>query len=283
MPRLGAHTSIAGGVDRALLRGQQVGCDAIQIFTKSSNQWCAAPLTDDTVERFHVNQCETGIHPVIGHDAYLINLASPDPELWQKSVDAFVEEMERSQRLRLPYLVTHTGAHMGAGEEAGIRQVARAIDQIHERTPDVATMILLEITAGQGSGVGYTFEQLAGMIALTARPDRVGICFDTAHVLAAGYDLRTPETYAEAFEAFDRTLGLERLRVFHLNDSKRDLGARVDRHEHIGKGFLGLESFRMLLNDARFAEHPMILETPKGPDRVEDIENLRVLRSLLED
>jgi deoxyribonuclease-4 len=281
VPKLGAHMSIAGGADRAIQHGHSVGCETIQIFTKSSNQWRAAPLTDDVLERFRANQQETGIGPVVGHDAYLINLASPDPELWQKSVVAFVEEMERAQRMGLPYLVTHPGSHTGSGEEAGIRRVARAIDEIHDRTPHVATMILLEITAGSGSALGCTFEQLAEMIALTRGPERVGVCLDTNHAFAAGYDFRTPETYAATFEAFERTLGLQRLRVFHLNDSKRDLGSRVDRHEHIGKGFLGLEPFRFLLNDPRFADRPMILETPKGPDLAEDVENLRVLRSLI--
>ncbi len=283
MPKLGAHMSIAGGVDRAIERGHSIGCEAIQIFTKSSNQWRAAPLSDDVVERFHANRRETGIGPVVGHDTYLINLASPDPALWQKSVDAFVVEMERAQRMRLPYLVTHPGSHTGSGEEAGIRRVAEALDEIHARTPHVETMILMEITAGQGTSLGCTFEQLAEMIGLARRSERLGICFDTNHAFAAGYDFRTPETYAATFEAFDRILGLHRLRVFHLNDSKRDLGSRVDRHEHIGKGFIGLEAFRLLLNDPRFADRPMILETPKGPDLAEDVENLRVLRSLLEE
>jgi len=283
LPKLGAHMSIAGGVDRAIERGHSIGCEAIQIFTKSSNQWRAAPLSDDVVERFHANRRETGIGPVVGHDTYLINLASPDPALWQKSVDAFVVEMERAQRMRLPYLVTHPGSHTGSGEEAGIRRVAEALDEIHARTPHVETMILMEITAGQGTSLGCTFEQLAEMIGLARRSERLGICFDTNHAFAAGYDFRTPETYAATFEAFDRILGLHRLRVFHLNDSKRDLGSRVDRHEHIGKGFIGLEAFRLLLNDPRFADRPMILETPKGPDLAEDVENLRVLRSLLEE
>ncbi len=282
MPKLGAHMSIAGGVDRAIQRGHSIGCETIQIFTKSSNQWRAAPLADEVLERFHANQRETGIGPVIGHDAYLINLASPKAELWRKSVEAFIVEMERAQRMGLPYLVTHPGSHTGSGEEAGVRRVAQAIDEIHARTSHVETMILLEVTAGQGTGLGSSFEQLAEMIALTRHPERLGVCFDTAHAFAAGYDLRTPEAYEATLEAFDRILGLGRLRVFHLNDSKRDLGSRVDRHEHIGKGFLGLEPFRLLLNDPRFADRPMILETPKGPDMAEDVENLRVLRSLME-
>lgn len=282
MPRLGAHMSIAGGVDLAILRGHSIGCQAIQMFTKSNSQWRAAPLTDEVLERFHANQRETGIGPVVGHDAYLINLASPDPALWQKSVDAFVVEMERSQRMGLPYLVTHPGAHMGAGEEAGMRRVAQAIDEICARVPDAATMILLETTAGSGSILGGAFEQLARMIELTRQPERVGVCVDTAHVFAASYELRTREEYEATFEAFDRMVGLQRLRAFHLNDSKKDLGSHADRHEHIGKGFLGLEPFRFLLNDPRFADRPMILETPKGPNMAEDVENLRVLRSLLE-
>ncbi len=273
--------SIAGGVDRAILRGHSIGCEAIQIFTKSNNQWRAAPLTDDTLVRFHANQQATGIGPVVGHDAYLINLASPDPALWRKSVDAFVEEMERAGRMGLPYLVTHPGAHTGAGEEVGVRRVAQALDEIHERTAHIPTMILLETTAGAGSTLGGSFEQLAEIIAWTRHPDRLGVCLDTCHAFAAGYDLRTPETYAATFGAFDRILGLHRLRVFHLNDSKRELGSRADRHEHIGRGVLGLEAFRLLLNDPRFADRPMILETPKGPDMAEDVENLRVLRSLM--
>jgi deoxyribonuclease-4 len=273
--------SIAGGVDRAIQRGASVGCEAVQIFTKSSNQWRAAPLADDVLQRFHANQQETGISPIVGHTAYLINLASPDPALWQKSVDAFVEEMERAQRMGLPYLITHPGAHTGSGEDAGVRRVAQAVDEIHDRAPHVETMILLETTAGSGSALGGSFEQLAAIIALTRNPERLGVCLDTNHAFAAGYDLRTPEAYAATFEAFDRTLGLRRLRVFHLNDSKRALGSRVDRHEHIGKGFLGLEPFRMLMNDPRFADHPMILETPKGPDLAEDVENLHLLRSLI--
>jgi len=283
MPRLGAHMSIAGGVDRAIQRGHSIGCETIQIFTKSNNQWRAAPLTDETLERFHANQRATGIAPIVGHDAYLINLASPNPELWRKSVDAFVDEMERASRMGLPYLVTHPGAHMGAGEEAGLRRVAQALDEIHERTAHISTMILLETTAGAGSILGVSFEQLARIIAWTRHPERIGICFDTSHAFAAGYDLRTPETYAATFDAFDRILGLHRLRVFHLNDSKRELGSRADRHEHIGQGFLGLEAFRLLVNDPRFADRPMILETPKGPDMAEDVENLRVLRALMGD
>ncbi|MBC7258601.1 MAG: deoxyribonuclease IV [Chloroflexi bacterium] len=283
MPRLGAHMSIAGGVDRAIQRGHSIGCEAIQIFTKSNNQWRAAPLTDETLERFHANRRATGIAPIVGHDAYLINLASPNPELWRKSVDAFVDEMERAGRMGLPYLVTHPGAHTGAGEEAGLRRVAQALDEIHERTAHVPTRILLETTAGAGSTLGGSFEQLAEIIAQTRHPERIGVCFDTCHAFAAGYDLRTPEAYAATFDAFDRILGLHRLRVFHLNDSKRELGSRADRHEHIGQGFLGLEAFRLLVNDPRFADRPMILETPKGPDMAEDVENLRVLRALMGD
>ncbi|MGB9593582.1 MAG: deoxyribonuclease IV, partial [Anaerolineae bacterium] len=199
----------------------------------------------------------------------------------RKSVDAFVDEMERAGRMGLPYLVTHPGAHTGAGEEVGLRRVAQALDEIHERTAHIPTMILLETTAGAGSTLGGSFEQLAQIIAWTRHPERVGVCLDTCHAFAAGYDLRTPETYAATFDAFDRILGLHRLRVFHLNDSKRELGSRVDRHEHIGQGFLGVEAFRLLLNDPRFADRPMILETPKGPDMAEDVENLRVLRSLM--
>ena len=281
MPRLGAHMSIAGGVDQALLRGKQVGCDAIQIFTKSPNQWRAKDLADDEVERFHRNQSETGIHPIVGHTAYLINLGTSDEPLWNRSIDAFVVEMERSQRMRLPCLVTHPGAHTGAGEEIGMECIGAALNTILRQTPQVETMILLEITAGQGSVLGHTFEQLARMITMRECPERLGVCYDTAHAFTAGYDVRTRATYEQTFREFDRVIGLERLRAFHLNDTKKAFQSHVDRHDHIGQGQLGLEAFRLLLNDPRFAEHPMCLETPKAADMHDDAMNLATLRGLI--
>lgn len=281
--RLGAHMSIAGGVSRAFDRGEQIGCEAMQIFTKNQNQWEAKPLEPAEVERFRRRQQETGIEPVIAHDAYLINLASPDDALWERSLRAFIDELVRAEMLGLPGVVLHPGAHMGAGEKIGLDRIARALDRAHAATPGFRTQTLLEITAGQGSNLGYTFEQLAAIRNAVDDPGRVAICFDTAHALAAGYEYRTPEAYAAMWDHFDRVLGIELIRCFHLNDSKKDLGSRVDRHTHIGQGFVGLEAFRMILNDPRFDSLPMLLETPKGTDMKEDIENLRVLRSLIED
>ncbi|MGQ9586026.1 MAG: deoxyribonuclease IV [Anaerolineae bacterium] len=279
--RLGAHMSIAGGVDRAFDRALEVGCQTMQIFTKSSNQWRARPLGEREVERFLRLKEESGVWPVVAHDSYLINLASPDPELWRKSVEALATELERCATLGLRHLIIHPGAHMGAGEEAGLQHIAAALNEALERTSEQPVEVVLEITAGQGTGLGHRLEHLAYLMEQSVDERRLGVCFDTCHALAAGYDIRTREGYEAAFRAFDRVLGLERLRAFHLNDSKRGAGSRVDRHEHIGKGVLGLEPFRMLLNDARFRHLPMILETPKGPDMREDLENLATLRSLV--
>ncbi|MGQ9498256.1 MAG: deoxyribonuclease IV [Desulfotomaculales bacterium] len=279
---LGAHMSIAGGVDKAILRGRSIGCETIQIFTKSANQWRAKPLVPDEIARFRQAREESGINPVFGHTSYLINLGSPDEDLWQKSVDSFLVEMERCAALDLPYLVTHPGAHMGAGEDVGLRRIGRALDEILARTEGSGVIILLETTAGQGSNIGYRFEHLARLIEESAYPDRLGVCFDTCHAFAAGYDLRTPEAFHRTFEEFDTLIGIDRLKAIHLNDSRGDLGSRIDRHEHIGFGKLGLEPFRLLLNDPRFRNLPMVLETPKGPDMKEDVMNLATLRSLIE-
>jgi deoxyribonuclease-4 len=281
-PKLGAHMSIAGGVDRAVTLGQEVGCVTIQIFTKSSNQWGAKPLTEEEIERFGANRAKYGIDPVVAHDSYLINLASPDREgLLAKSREAFLVEMARAEALAIPYLVMHPGSHLGAGVEEGLRTVAESFDWLFSRTENFELLILLETTAGQGTNLGFSFEQLRKIIDTVDDGGRFGVCLDTAHVFAAGYDIATREGYENTMEEFDRIIGLDRLKAVHLNDSKKDLASRVDRHEHIGKGTLGLEPFRLLLNDARFEGLPMILETPKGPDYAEDKENLAVLRSLI--
>ena len=279
--RLGAHMPITGGVDKAVLRGHEVGCDAIQLFTRSPRQWRPRILKDDEILRFHDNRQETGIDPVIAHDCYLINLGSPDEELWRKSLGVFVEEMGHCQALDIPYLVIHPGSHVGTGEDAGLRRIAQALDEAHSETEGYRVEVLLEITAGQGTNLGYSFEQLAQLLALVADDSRLGICFDTCHAFAAGYELRTREGYEAAFQGLDELIGLPRLKCIHLNDAKGDLGSRLDRHEHIGHGSLGLEAFRMLLNDARLKDLPMVLETPKGPEFAEDKENLKVLRSLI--
>jgi deoxyribonuclease-4 len=279
---LGAHQSIAGGVERSLSRGQETGCDTIQIFVKSPNRWVSKPLAEENVTAFGEAVTETGIWPVFAHSLYLINMATPDDELWAKSLDALTDDLQRCERLALPGLVIHPGSHMRSGEEAGLARITAALDEVHARLPGYQVQVWLEITAGQGAHLGYTFEQLRAMVEGTQAPERLGLCFDTAHAFAAGYELRTREGFEATWEAFDRVLGLERLRAIHLNDSKKDMGSRVDRHEHIGQGLLGLEPFRFLLNDERFRGIPMTLETHKGPDLAEDKENLATLRSLIE-
>ena len=281
-PLLGAHMSIAGGVDKALLEGKKVDCDVIQIFTKSSRQWAAQPYSKEEIQNFLTNQKETGIITVIAHDSYLLNLGSPDEGLRKRSVRAFVDEMERCETLSIPYLIAHPGAHVGSGEEEGIKTIARSLDDIHASCPGYNVKIALEITAGQGSNLGYRFEQIRDMIDATKESDRLRVCFDTEHAFAAGYDIRTREGYERTFGEFDKVIGLKRLAAFHLNDSKKEFHSRVDRHEHIGKGHIGVEAFRLLMNDQRFWGIPMCLETPKGPDLKEDIENLTMLRSLIQ-
>jgi deoxyribonuclease-4 len=281
-PLLGAHMSIAGGVDKSLLLGKTVDCDAIQIFTKSSRQWASSPYTKDEIEAFARNHKETGIKTIIAHDSYLLNLGSPEPGLRKKSVMAFIDELERCETLVIPNLVAHPGSHVGAGEEEGIKTIARSIDEIHTACPGYQAKVTLEITAGQGSNLGYRFEQIGRMFDATKENERLRVCFDTEHAFAAGYDIRSKEGYEHTFVEFDEAIGLDRLAAFHLNDSKKELNSRVDRHEHIGKGHLGLEAFRLLLNDPRFWGLPMCLETPKGPDLEEDRQNLTLLRSLID-
>jgi len=278
---LGAHQSIAGGVENALSRGQEAGCDTIQIFVKTPNRWVSKPIAGENVIAFREAVDETGIWPVFAHSLYLINLATPDDALWHKSLDALVDDLERCEQLGLPGLVIHPGSHMGSGEGEGIVRIAAALDAAHARLPGYGVQVWLEVTAGQGAHLGYAFAQLRAMIAAVKEPERLGICFDTAHAFAAGYELRTQDGYEATWREFDETLSLERLKAIHLNDSKKELGSRVDRHEHIGKGLLGLEPFRFLLNDPRFRGVPMTLETEKSPDLAEDKENLALLRSLV--
>jgi deoxyribonuclease-4 len=279
---LGAHMSVAGGLSKAFDRAQSIGINTMQVFTKNQNRWEQKPASSDDIARWFEAQKETGISPVVSHAAYLINMGSPDEALWTRSVNAMIDELTRAEQLGILGVVIHPGAHMGAGEEAGIARIASALDRAHAETAGYRTLTLLETTAGQGSVLGYRFEQLQAMRDGTVEPDRVGFCLDTCHVFAAGYDIRTPETYAETIAEFDRVLGLDRLKCFHFNDSKKGLASRVDRHDHIGTGLLGLAPFGFILNDPRFAAVPMILETPKSEDMHEDVENLRVLQGLIE-
>ena len=280
-PLLGAHMSIAGGVGNAFIEGQKVACDAIQIFTKSSRQWASKPYTKEEIELFHVNRKATGIGAVVAHDSYLLNLGSPDAVLRSRSLAAFIDELERCEVLGVTNLIAHPGSHVGSGESEGIKTIAKSLNEVHKACPGYRVKVTLEITAGQGSNLGYRFEQIAHMIDATKESDRLRVCFDTEHAFAAGYDLRTRDGYERTFGEFDQVIGIELLAAFHLNDSKKEFNSRVDRHEHIGKGFIGLEAFRLLMNDKRFWGLPMCLETPKGPDLKEDRENLGLLRSLI--
>jgi len=279
---IGAHMSVAGGLSMAFARAHSIGINTMQIFTKNQNRWEQKPTPPEEIERWFRAQEETGIGPVVSHAAYLLNLATPDDALWEKSVNALIDELTRAEQLGILGVVLHPGAHMDSGEEAGIARIVAGLDRAHAATAGYKTLTLLETTAGQGSVLGYTFDQLKRMLDGVRDPERIGFCLDTCHIFVAGYDIRTPETYAATMGEFDRLLGLERLKCIHFNDAKKPLGSRVDRHDHIGTGELGLAAFGFFLNDPRLARIPMILETPKSEDMHEDVENLRVLRALIQ-
>jgi deoxyribonuclease IV len=278
---LGAHMSVAGGLYKAFERAQTVGCETMQIFTKSERQWNAKPISEEDLELWIKAKAANSVTPILTHDSYLINLASPDSDLWEKSLAAFEHEIERNEMLAIPYLVTHVGAHMGSGEEAGCDKVAVAINRIQSNWDNLKTMILFETTAGQGTAIGYKFEHWGRIFEQLEHPEWVGVCFDTCHVFAGGYDMTTSEAYHETMRLFDSYIGTPKIKAFHLNDSKKGLFSRVDRHEAIGQGALGLEPFRFIMNDPRYKAVPKIIETPKSPDMHEDIENLATLRSLI--
>ena len=290
MPRLGAHLSIAGGLPRAVDRAVATKCEALQIFTKSAGQWRARPLPEDEVVLFRRRVSETSIRPVVAHNSYLINIAAAAPALRVQSLNALQEELDRAERLGLDALVMHPGSYTTGTEEQGLQLIADGLRSLIAERPASGVMILLEHTAGQGTNLGHRFEHLASIIERLDGSPRIGVCLDTCHLLTAGYDLCSDEGYRRTFRDFDRIVGLDRIKLFHLNDSKKPCGSRVDRHEHIGKGCLGLEPFRRLLNDRRFAKLPMLLETPKleTPEsrRRSDVDpwdarNLRTLRRLL--
>ncbi|MEX2286665.1 MAG: deoxyribonuclease IV, partial [Planctomycetaceae bacterium] len=283
MPLLGAHMSIAGGYYRAVEEAAQLKMDCVQIFTKNNNQWRAKPLSADDIGRFGEALVRTGIQMPCGHTSYLINLASPQEDLWQKSLDSFIVELERAEALGLVGLVLHPGAFTESSEAEGVSRVVSAIDVALDRSETSAVQVWLETTAGQGTSLGHRFEHIRDILGAVKFESRLGVCVDTCHIFAAGYPFRTQEEQRATLESFDRIIGLSRIRGFHLNDSKRELGSRVDRHEHIGKGCLGLDSFRHLLNNKRFASLPMYLETPKGETNGKqwDATNLARLRRLL--
>lgn len=277
---LGAHMSIAGGLARALERGREVGCSVVQIFLKNQRQWAARPYTDSEVREFRAAWKASGIRVVFAHANYLINLATPVPAEWRRAVDVFHDELERAEALGLPFVVIHPGSHREMGLDDGIRRIGRAIDLLHERTRGCRVRVVLENTAGGGSSIGRSFEELAAILAAVREPRRVGICLDTCHLFAAGYDIRTVDGYRSTKARVQRLLGLRRVRAFHLNDARQPLGSGLDRHEKIGRGHLGVEPFRWLMNDRSFARVPMALETPKDPEPRADREALALLRGL---
>ena len=286
LPILGAHMSMAGGFFRAIERGHNVGCRCVQIFLTNNNQWRASEITDQDVERFRAAVVQYDMDHLIAHSSYLINLASPDKGLWKKSLDALVIELHRAERLRIPYVVLHPGAFTTSSQQAGLQQVVRALDEVHRQTRGLQAMCLLENTAGQGTCLGWRFEQLAAVLDGVRSPERLGVCLDTCHAFAAGYPLASESDYRQTMRQLQQLVGLNRIKAIHLNDSKRELGSRVDRHEHIGRGQVGIQAFTQLLNDRRFRRVPMYLETPKGDDpkskRPWDVINLRRLRRLVE-
>jgi deoxyribonuclease-4 len=279
---LGAHMSIAGGLHKSIERAVAAGCGTLQVFTRSSNQWKGKTISEKDAGLFRRTFADSGLHEVISHDIYLINLAARPGETRDKSLAAFADEMTSCAQLGINKIVMHPGSHTTDTPEAGLGRVIEAFDQLFEQTPVYEGLVLLETTAGQGTNLGRTFEELQTIINGSKYPDRFGICFDTCHTFAAGYNTATPEGYADVMARFDRILGLSRLHCFHFNDSKKGLGSRVDRHEHIGQGALGLEPFRFIMNDARFVKIPKILETPKGDDDSMDRVNLALLRSLVQ-
>ncbi len=280
MQLLGAHMSIAGGHALAIDRATAFGMTACQIFTKNANQWAAKPIEADAAAQFQSRVAESDVAFVVAHDSYLINLASPDDALWERSSAAFDDELSRCDQLGVGCLVTHPGAHMGSGVDTGVRRVATALNRIFDEQPQRDVTVLLETTAGQGSTLGRSFEELAAILELVEDQSRIGVCLDTCHVFAAGYEIRDVDGYAATMQAFDDIIGLDRLKVVHLNDSKKGLGAHVDRHTHIGEGEIGLDAFRHLFNDDRFAQLPGILETPKDDTGDDDRRNMETLRDL---
>jgi deoxyribonuclease-4 len=279
----GSHLSISGGMHNALLEAEKLGMDTVQVFTKNQQQWKCKPLDPAAIAQWTTQLNRLKFRQTVSHDSYLINLASADDALWQMSIDLFVEELARCIALGIPNLVTHPGAHLGTGEDAGLKRIAAALDTIHTRVPTDTVTTCLEITAGQGTSLGYKLEHLATIIDQVKSPQRLGVCLDTAHLFAAGYDFR-----GQKFPAFrkqlEATIGLQRVKVLHLNDSKKDLGSRVDRHEHIGLGKIGLDGFRPFVQDSAFADIPKILETPKGKredGREWDAINLEQLKNLI--
>jgi deoxyribonuclease-4 len=278
---LGAHMSTAGGVHTAIERARSIRCTAAQIFVKNNMQWFARPLAREEIRAFLEHQQRGELQSIFAHANYLINLAATNPQFHANSLRALSEELIRADQLELPFLVLHPGAHLGAGEGAGLQKIASSIDRVFRRIQKVKTRIALETTAGQGSCLGHRFEQIAAIMNNVKEPERLCVCLDTAHIFAAGYDIGSEAAIRRTFREFDRVIGRERLVAIHLNDSKTPRGSRVDRHEHIGKGKIGIDAFRFIMRSPRFRKIPKVLETPKGKDLREDVANFETLRGLL--
>ena len=283
MPILGAHMSIAGGYWKAVVSAKNAGCDCVQVFTKNNNLWRAKPITDEDADKFQGALAEHEISHPLSHASYLINLASPKPDLQEKSIDAMVVELERAHQLGIPFVVFHPGSFTTSSEQEGLDTIIQSLDIIHERTEQLDSIALLENTAGQGSNLGWKFEHLRDILTVIKQGDRVGVCIDTCHTFAAGHPLSPQKSFDATITEMKKTIGLQKIKAIHLNDSKKPFGSRKDRHEHIGEGEMGLEPFRLLLNDKRFQKIPMYLETEKGEREGEDMDamNLKTLRSLL--
>ncbi|MDX2448748.1 MAG: deoxyribonuclease IV [Desulfobacterales bacterium] len=278
---LGAHFSIAKGFHDAVYQASSYGCNALQMFTKNATTWKERTVTRTEQERFEQAKTDTSIQSIATHTSYLINLASPDPKKHAMSYDALKQELIRSSALKIPFCVLHPGAHMDNGIDTGLLRISKTINHLFSETEEATPRLLLETTAGQGTGLGHTFEQLADISDKIEQKERIGICLDTCHIFAAGYDIRTQETYARTMDHFESVLGLDRLFVIHINDSKKGLGSRVDRHTHIGKGALGVDAFRHILNDERLFHAPKLLETAHTEGEIDWTQrNLDLLRSL---
>ena len=277
----GAHESISGGAFTAIERGKLATCDTIQMFNKGNNQWKAKKLEKEEIDKFFKAIEDTGVTVSTSHTSYLINVASPDKKLAAVSLKSLKEEMERCNLLKIPNLVMHPGSHVGTGEAEGIKRISDNLNKLFDGLENNTVCLLLETTAGQGSHLGYTFEQIAQMIDGIEDKAHIGVCLDTCHIFAAGYAISDPKDYKATMKKFDEVIGLDKLKIIHMNDSMKEFGSKKDRHEHIGKGHIGIEAFRNIVNDKRLAKVPMILETHKEEDLLDDIENLKVLRSLV--
>lgn len=278
---IGAHMPTAGGLHKALTSGHEIGCTAVQLFTASPRQWRARPLTQQDIEAFARAREQTGITTVISHDSYLINLAAPDSDVLNRSRQAFLEELERAEALGIPWVVTHMGAYLTSTEEDGLKVLGESVRLLLQRSSGMKVGIALETTAGQGTNLGYRFEHLARIIEAADGSERIGVCFDTCHVFVAGYDIRSSEDLSATLDTFDRIIGIDRLKVIHVNDAKKPLGSRVDRHEHIGEGELGDATFRSILREGRLSHVPVILETPDA-ETMHPV-NMQRLKALLTD